>query len=79
MSSNIYKDLARGASRFSTIWRVLLLLNAIGWFCMIVGGYTALVSIGWFVWVIPLSLALFVKATLSFFDEMDSSGTKKVE
>jgi len=44
-----------------------------------VGGYTALVSIGWFVWVIPLSLALFVKATLSFFDEMDSSGTKKVE
>lgn len=48
------------------IWEVALIFNCIGWLCAFYAGFTANWFIGWFAWIIPLSIILFARFTLEY-------------
>ena len=72
MSDNMFRDLARGASHFNKLWLILLWVDIIGWFLALNAGLLAVMPIIWFVWVIPLSLILFIKAMLCYFNNTEN-------
>ncbi len=58
------------------IWRLAFIINGIGWLCTMYAGLTGEWFIGWFVWVIPLSVIMFMRFVMEYAMNLSYEGEK---
>jgi len=62
---------------YSHIWRISIIYAGIGWLCSFYAGVMGNWYIGWFAWVITLSVAIFLRGILLYIDNTDNDGDDK--